>query len=213
MRVTVLGAGSWGTTVASLASGRNDTLLWARDAAVADTIRSRHENDRYLAGYPLPEQLDATDDLERAARLFECSGAILEAGDVERSLIDVAMFAGDYAAAEALLREALELSSEIRGPEHPDTVSYMNNLAGMLMMRGQLAKADPLGVADHHRGDRLGEDVLPAVGHQQPADVGKGEASRGLDDQCPVCAFHWLPSADHLYPCQARIGRDPLWLV
>ncbi len=68
MKVTVLGAGSWGTTVASLASGRNDTLLWARDAAVAETIRSSHENDRYLVGYPLPEQLDATDDLERAAR-------------------------------------------------------------------------------------------------------------------------------------------------
>ena len=46
MKVTVLGAGSWGTTVASLASGRNDTLLWARDAAVAETIRSSHENDR-----------------------------------------------------------------------------------------------------------------------------------------------------------------------
>jgi glycerol-3-phosphate dehydrogenase (NAD(P)+) len=68
MKVTVLGAGSWGTTVASLAAGRNDTLLWARDAAVAETVRSSHENDRYQAGDPLPEQLDATDDLERAAR-------------------------------------------------------------------------------------------------------------------------------------------------
>ena len=68
MKVTVLGAGSWGTTVATLTSGRNDTLLSARDAEVAETIRSRHENDRYLAGYPLPEQLETTDDLERAAR-------------------------------------------------------------------------------------------------------------------------------------------------
>ncbi|HZI37603.1 MAG TPA: NAD(P)H-dependent glycerol-3-phosphate dehydrogenase, partial [Acidimicrobiia bacterium] len=31
MRVTVLGAGSWGTTVASLSAGRNPTTLWARN--------------------------------------------------------------------------------------------------------------------------------------------------------------------------------------
>src|SRR5438270_715933 len=35
MRVTVLGAGSWGTTVASLGAGRNPTLLWAGNAAAS----------------------------------------------------------------------------------------------------------------------------------------------------------------------------------
>ena len=32
MRVTVLGSGSWGTTVAMLVAGRHPTVLWARDA-------------------------------------------------------------------------------------------------------------------------------------------------------------------------------------
>jgi glycerol-3-phosphate dehydrogenase (NAD(P)+) len=68
MKVTVLGAGSWGTTVASLAAGRNDALVWARDAEVAEKIRTVHENARYLAGFELPADLDATDDLEQAAR-------------------------------------------------------------------------------------------------------------------------------------------------
>lgn len=68
MRVTVLGAGSWGTTVAALASGRNDTVLWARDSAVASEIRENHTNSRYLAGFTLSPELDATDDLERAVR-------------------------------------------------------------------------------------------------------------------------------------------------
>ncbi len=67
MRVTVLGAGSWGTTVASLAAGHNESLLWARDEEVAAEIRDEHANSRYLAGYPLPENLDATSDLEHAA--------------------------------------------------------------------------------------------------------------------------------------------------
>ena len=38
MRVSVLGGGSWGTTVASLVARRHDTMLWARDAAVAAEI-------------------------------------------------------------------------------------------------------------------------------------------------------------------------------
>jgi len=66
MRVTVLGAGSWGTTVAALASLSNPTLLWARDPEVADSISRRHENAKYLRGFELPERLRATADLEEA---------------------------------------------------------------------------------------------------------------------------------------------------
>ena len=68
MRVTVLGSGSWGTTVASLVAGRNDALLWARNPDVAEEIRSEHRNSKYLAEFELPASLDATDDLERAAQ-------------------------------------------------------------------------------------------------------------------------------------------------
>ena len=35
MHVTVLGAGSWGTTVAALTSARNETTLWARGPDLA----------------------------------------------------------------------------------------------------------------------------------------------------------------------------------
>ena len=68
MRVTVLGSGSWGTTVASLVAGRNDALLWARRSDVAEEIRTEHRNSTYLADFELPASLDATDDLERAAQ-------------------------------------------------------------------------------------------------------------------------------------------------
>jgi glycerol-3-phosphate dehydrogenase (NAD(P)+) len=66
MRVTVLGAGSWGTTVAALASGRNAVTLWARDAELAKTIDEEHENPRYLPGYKLPKRLRASCDIEEA---------------------------------------------------------------------------------------------------------------------------------------------------
>lgn len=66
MRVTVLGAGSWGTTVATLVSGRNPTTLWARNPEVAREIRDRHTNETYLPGFSLPDSLHATADIEEA---------------------------------------------------------------------------------------------------------------------------------------------------
>ena len=62
----MLGAGSWGSTVASLASKHNDTLLWARKAELADEINTQHTNEAYLKGLPLPERLRATSDLAEA---------------------------------------------------------------------------------------------------------------------------------------------------
>jgi len=66
MKVAVLGAGSWGTTVASIACRRNDTVLWARSPDTADEVNKHHTNGEYLRGHALPETLRATADLEEA---------------------------------------------------------------------------------------------------------------------------------------------------
>jgi glycerol-3-phosphate dehydrogenase (NAD(P)+) len=66
MRVAVLGAGSWGTTMASLVAPRHPTVLWARKAEVAAAVNEGHVNPAYLPGFELAHQLRATDDLEEA---------------------------------------------------------------------------------------------------------------------------------------------------
>ena len=66
MNVTVLGGGSWGTTVATLTCAHNTTTLWARNEEAALEIGDRHTNERYLPGFRLPEELQATADLEKA---------------------------------------------------------------------------------------------------------------------------------------------------
>jgi glycerol-3-phosphate dehydrogenase (NAD(P)+) len=71
VKITVLGAGSWGTTVASLTASRHDTLVWARDPVVATSIRDEHRNPRYLTDFTLPDRLDATDDLAAAVHHAE----------------------------------------------------------------------------------------------------------------------------------------------
>jgi glycerol-3-phosphate dehydrogenase (NAD(P)+) len=66
MRVTVLGGGSWGSTVASLTTARHPTLLWARDPDAVREVNRSHTNSRYLPGFTLPRRLRATADLREA---------------------------------------------------------------------------------------------------------------------------------------------------
>ncbi len=67
MEITVVGAGSWGTTVAALLASRHRTLLWARDPELSDAINRTRENAKYLPGFRLPEELRSTSDLTEAA--------------------------------------------------------------------------------------------------------------------------------------------------
>jgi glycerol-3-phosphate dehydrogenase (NAD(P)+) len=64
--VAVVGAGSWGTTVAGIVSGNAPTVIWGRDPAVVDDIATRHRNTTYLPRVELPPTLRATDDLAGA---------------------------------------------------------------------------------------------------------------------------------------------------
>jgi glycerol-3-phosphate dehydrogenase (NAD(P)+) len=66
MRVTVLGGGSFGTTIASLTAPRHPTTLWIRDPELAAEVQHEKTNTRYLAGYPLSRSLTATSDLAAA---------------------------------------------------------------------------------------------------------------------------------------------------
>jgi len=65
--VTVVGAGSWGTTFAKvLCDAGCDVTLWARRPEVANEIQVAKRNTQYLPGINLPKQLKATGDLGEA---------------------------------------------------------------------------------------------------------------------------------------------------
>ncbi|HLY37630.1 MAG TPA: 2-dehydropantoate 2-reductase N-terminal domain-containing protein, partial [Candidatus Binatia bacterium] len=70
-KVTVLGAGSWGTALAvHLARVGHDVRLWARDADFAATLSAARENPVYLPGVPFPPTVTANGDLAEA-----CTGS------------------------------------------------------------------------------------------------------------------------------------------
>ena len=68
MKISVLGAGAWGTAIAAAAAPRNATLLWARDAAQAAAIGAARRNERYLPEAALPHELSVSSDLDEALR-------------------------------------------------------------------------------------------------------------------------------------------------
>jgi len=65
-KVAVIGAGSWGTTLAAIAARSAPTTLWARRPPLAEALGRDHENADYLPGVALPPALLATASLEEA---------------------------------------------------------------------------------------------------------------------------------------------------
>ncbi len=66
-RLAVLGAGAWGTALATVAARAGRTVtLWAFEPEVADGINTRHENGVYLPGVPLDPAIRATSDAPEA---------------------------------------------------------------------------------------------------------------------------------------------------
>jgi glycerol-3-phosphate dehydrogenase (NAD(P)+) len=65
-RVAVIGAGSWGTAVATIVATTHPTTLWARSDDLAAAMRTTRENGTYLPGVELPEGLAVTSSLDEA---------------------------------------------------------------------------------------------------------------------------------------------------
>ena len=66
LRVSVLGAGAWGTALAAAAAPYHDVCLWARDTDLIQSMAVHHCNERYLPEMALPTSLRFTADLAQA---------------------------------------------------------------------------------------------------------------------------------------------------
>ncbi len=67
-RVTVIGAGAWGTALAIVAGRRGDhqVKLWALEKEVCQAITQSRINSVFLPGCPLPPAVAATNDFQEA---------------------------------------------------------------------------------------------------------------------------------------------------
>ncbi|MDP1907291.1 MAG: 2-dehydropantoate 2-reductase N-terminal domain-containing protein, partial [Hyphomicrobium sp.] len=71
MRITVLGAGAWGTAIAASLSARHELVLWGRDAGQCRDIAAARRNQRYLPEIPLPPQLAIVSGFDAAVSAAE----------------------------------------------------------------------------------------------------------------------------------------------
>jgi glycerol-3-phosphate dehydrogenase (NAD(P)+) len=79
-RLTIIGAGAWGTALAAVAHrARSDATIWARDPAIADAINTRRENPVYLPGIPLDPAICATADIVEAVAGAEAALVVVPA--------------------------------------------------------------------------------------------------------------------------------------
>jgi glycerol-3-phosphate dehydrogenase (NAD(P)+) len=61
-RIAVLGAGAWGTSIATVLAARLEVVLWARDPAQAEALGRTRRNERYLPGIEIPSAVKLSSD-------------------------------------------------------------------------------------------------------------------------------------------------------
>ena len=150
-----MGAGSWGTTVASLAARNTPTLLWARDQTTVDDVNNNHRNTKYLGDIPLKESLRATNDLQKAAQAADVLVVGVPSVAVRSTLGEIA---GDLRAWVPVisLAKGLEPATRLRPtevivdalPGHPVGLLAGPNIAGEVA-RGYAAAAVVATEDDH----------------------------------------------------------------
>ena len=141
-KVAVIGAGSWGTAVASILGGKGvRTALWARSAEVAEAIASAHRNPRYLSDLVLPDAVWSTTDIEEALRgadaiivatpsqaVRDAAQAIAGVWDGRAPIVSLAkgLERGSLLRMTEVLADVLghrEMFAALSGPNHAEEVS------------------------------------------------------------------------------------------
>ena len=161
-KITVFGAGAWGSTLAQvICDGANDVLLWGRNSETVAEINTSHTNERYLAGQILPTQLKATTDLDEAFAFSDIYVLAIPSTQLRATLNEwKPRFCADCTIVSTL--KGIEVSTMLRMTEiieeilgkHKVALLTGPNLADELILRqpaGAVAASTSQAVAEHVR--------------------------------------------------------------
>lgn len=140
LQVGVIGAGSWGTTVASLTSRNAPTALWARRPEVADEINRERTNALYLGDARIPRRVVATPAIEEAVRGADVVVMAVPSHGFRAVVVELARYIRPWVPVislakgleDATLMRMTEVVGEIL-PGHPAGVLTGPNLAREIM--------------------------------------------------------------------------------
>ncbi len=167
MRTTVLGAGSWGTALASLLAGKGyPVTAWDKDTGVLEDITRNHRNERYLPGVPLSANLHAAADIVKSLEGAELVVLAVPSHAVRPVVIEMKrhVHAGTpiVCVAKGIEQETLMTMSEVIEdvlpvPLHP----YLAVLSGPSFAK-EVAKGLPTAVTVAARWERVARQVQDA---------------------------------------------------
>jgi glycerol-3-phosphate dehydrogenase (NAD(P)+) len=147
IRVAVIGAGSWGTTVASIVAPNTPTVLWARRADLVDSMRTTRRNPSYLGDFELPSELEFSDSLGDSLSRADVVVMAVPSHGFRDVLSEAARHVRPWvpvvSLSKGLERSSLKRMSEVVAdelPGHPVAVLTGPNLAKEIMA-GQPAAA------------------------------------------------------------------------
>jgi glycerol-3-phosphate dehydrogenase (NAD(P)+) len=117
-RCAVIGAGSWGTTLANLLAKKGLAVtLWAYEPELVESIRSRRENDLFLPGIELDLSLACTNSLQEAVAGAEMVLVVVPTqvlrGVVRQIIPHLSATALVVSASKGIELESLQLVSQI----------------------------------------------------------------------------------------------------
>ena len=158
-KVTVFGAGAWGSTMAQvLSDAGNDVLLWGRSDDVIAEINTSHTNTKYLGAHTLPASLSATTDLAKAFDYSDTYVLAIPAQQLRTTLHEWKPFFKPNSTIVSTLK-GIEISTQMRMTEviedvlGPYKVAIITgpNLADELVLRqpaGAVAAAPTIELAE-----------------------------------------------------------------
>jgi glycerol-3-phosphate dehydrogenase (NAD(P)+) len=161
-KVTVFGAGAWGSTMAQvLSDAGNEVLLWGRSESVISEINQSHTNKKYLGNHILPDEIIATTNLEDAFSFSELYVLAIPAQQIRETLESwMGRFSSSCTIVSTL--KGIEISTQLRMTEviedvlgpHKIAIITGPNLADELVLRqpaGAVAASVDQGLADKIR--------------------------------------------------------------
>ena len=158
-KVTVFGAGAWGSTMAQvLCDAGNDVLLWGRSEGVITEINTSHTNAKYLGTHTLPHALAATTDLQKAFDFSDIYVLAIPAQQLRTTLQEWKPFFKPCSTIVSTLK-GIEISTQMRMTEviedvlgsHKIAIITGPNLADELVLRqpaGAVAAAPSMELAE-----------------------------------------------------------------
>ena len=147
MRLSIIGAGSFGSAMAiTAARAGNEVMLWAHDPSVAATIRDTGANPDYLKGQTLPENIHPTSDLAEAAAFSDTLFMVVPSHHYREVLTNLRPHLRDrvnvISGTKGIENESLDRMSEVSAQVLGEQLAAFAVLSGPTFAL-ETARADP----------------------------------------------------------------------